>query len=601
MILFDNNIKRYAVYVFYDKNGKADRYCDFFLQSLKKEVDFLQIIVNGEIDSSSYAKFEIVADDILVRENEGYDVTAYKVGILKQGFEKLEKYDEVIICNNTLYGPLYPLNEMFDKMAARDVDFWGLTYFHGVDFDPFGTVEYGYLPRHIQSFFMVFRQSLVKSRQFQKFWRELPTVKGYEQAIGLFEASFTKRFADYGFQWDVFADSSDLEGYTLDPLRDFPKYMIEKKKCPFMKKRTFYHEYGEAMERSGGEAASEVFKYIRDKLDYDVDLIWENLLRTQNMADVKKRLQLNYVLSSRYRIKRKNSIKKIALILHIYYIELAESCRKYVESVPQNVDVFITVPDKKRLNVVKRVFKDLPNKTEYRITGNIGRDVAPFIVGCRDVIENYDLICKIHGKKVYQVKPMSLGESWAYECFENLLGNKCLVENIIALFENNTRLGILSPPIPHHGPYYPTIGKSEWGENYKIVKKLAKQLDIKVDIDKEKEPNAPLGSMFWIRTDALKPLFRYDWKYSDMPKEPIADDNTVLHGIERIYPFCAQEAGYYCADIVSSSYAPIEMNSLKFQKSQIINAEKKLVGNVPLRELVATIGDASHVFKQRGN
>lgn len=591
MILLGDNIKRYAVYVFYDKNGKADRYCDVFLKGLKKEVEFLQVIVNGEIDDSSYNRLEAIADDILVRPNEGYDVTAYKTGILKPGFEKLAGFDEVIICNDTLYGPLYPLNEMFEKMNSTDVDFWGLTNFHGVGFDPFGTVEYGYLPKHIQSFFMVFRRSLVESSEFQNFWSKFPVVNGYEQAIGLFEASFTKRFEDYGFKWAVYADSSDLEGYTLDPLRDFPKYMIEEKRCPFMKKRTFYHEYGEAMERSGGEAAAEAFKYIRDKLDYNIDLIWENLLRTQNMADIKKRLQLNYVISSKYKKPRNNSIKKIALVLHIYYIELAEFCRKYVESVPDYVDVFITVPDERRLQVAKAVFKDIPNKTEFRITGNIGRDVAPFIVGCRDVIENYELICKVHGKKVYQVKPMSLGESWAYECFENLLGNRCVTENIIALFENDPRLGIVSPPIPHHGPYYPTIGKGEWGENYKIVEKLAKKLNIDVDINREKEPNAPLGSMFWVRTAALKPLFRHNWKYSDMPKEPIADDNTVLHGIERLYPFSAQEAGYYCADIVSSRYAPVEINSLKFQEDELVAAENKLVGKAPFRQLVSAIGE----------
>lgn len=591
MILLGDRIKRYAVYVFYDKNGKADRYCDFFLNGLKQEVDFLQVIVNGEIDKESYNRLETIADDILVRPNEGYDVTAYKTGILKPGFDKLVEYDEVIICNDTLYGPLYPLSEMFEKMNSIDVDFWGLTNFHGVGFDPFGTVEYGYLPRHIQSFFMVFRKSLVESDKFQNFWSKFPTVNGYEQAIGLFEASFTKKFEDYGFKWAVYADSSDLEGYTLDPLRDFPKYMIEEKRCPFMKKRTFYHEYGEAMERSGGEAASEAFKFIRDELDYNIDLIWENLLRTQNMADIKKRLQLNYVISSKYKKARNNSIKKIALVLHIYYIELAEFCRRYVESLPDYVDVFITVPDERRLKVAKDVFKDIPNKTEFRITGNIGRDVAPFIVGCRDVIENYELICKVHGKKVYQVKPMSLGESWAYECFENLLGNRCITENIIALFENDPRLGIVSPPIPHHGPYYPTIGKGEWGENYKIVEKLAKKLNINVDINRNKEPNAPLGSMFWVRTDALKPLFRHNWKYSDMPKEPIADDNTVLHGIERLYPFSAQEAGYYCADIVSSSYAPVEINSLRFQEDELVAAENKLAGKAPFRQLVSAIGE----------
>ena len=53
MILMNDNIKRYAVYVFYDKQGKADRYCDVFLKGIRSEVDFLQIIVNGDIDEDS--------------------------------------------------------------------------------------------------------------------------------------------------------------------------------------------------------------------------------------------------------------------------------------------------------------------------------------------------------------------------------------------------------------------------------------------------------------------------------------------------------------------------------------------------------------------
>ena len=226
MILMNDNIKRYAVYVFYDKQGKADRYCDVFLKGIRSEVDFLQIIVNGDIDEDSLGRFNSIADNVKVRENKGYDVTAYKTGILMPGFRELCKYDEVIICNNTLYGPLYPLNEMFEKMNSMDLDFWGLTNFHGVDFDPFGTIEYGYLPKHIQSFFMSFRKSLVESKEFQSFWEAFPDVNGYEEAIGMFEATFTKKFEDYGFKWAVYADSTDLDGFTLDPLRDFPRYMI---------------------------------------------------------------------------------------------------------------------------------------------------------------------------------------------------------------------------------------------------------------------------------------------------------------------------------------------------------------------------------------
>lgn len=591
MVLEQKEIRRYGVYVFYDRDGIADGYNDVFLKGLKEEVSHLLVICNGKIQKDDRKRLEKIADEVLIRENKGYDVTAYREGILKPGFEKLSEYDEVVICNDTMYGPLYSFSEMFGTMARKDLDFWGITCFHKVPFDPFGTISYGYIPTHIQSFFMVFRQSLVKSREFQEYWEKFPKVHNYEEAIGFHEAVFTKKFADYGFRWEVYADSRDLEGYTYDPLRDFPRYLVEEKRCPVIKKRSFYHEYGEAMERSGGEATKEVFDYIEKHLNYDTGLIWKNLLRTQNQADLKKRMHWNFVLSSRKKKpeRQPRSIRKLALILHIYYDDLAGYCRRYAEQMPEGTDVYITVPDSVKLKRVKKAFEGFSYHTEYRITGNIGRDVAPFLVGCKDVIEQYDLVCKVHDKRVYQVKPMSLGQSWSYKCFENLLKNRTFVENVIAAFEENPFLGMLTPPVPNHGPYYPTTGKGEWGENFETTRKLAKILGLKVSMEREKEPVAPLGSMFWVRPSALKSLLAHDWSYEEMPKEPIADDNTVLHAIERIYPFCVQQEGYYPGWLMADSYAEIEIDNFRYINRELERAEMSVTGNMSYRELLQTV------------
>ncbi|MDD3277369.1 MAG: rhamnan synthesis F family protein [Lachnospiraceae bacterium] len=585
MIIEKKDVSRYGVYVFYDKHGIVDEYNDVFLKGLKKVISHLVVICNCQVEKSGMERLSAIADEVITRENKGYDVTAYKEGILRPGFDKLSRFDEVVICNDTMYGPLYPFEEMFDSMAQKNLDFWGITNFHEVPFDPFGTIEYGYLPKHIQSFFMVFRQSLVKSSEFQSYWTKFPEIHGYEEAIGKHEATFTKRFADQGFRWAVYADSEDLEGYTYDPLRDFPRYLIEEKRCPVMKKRSFYHEYGEAMERSGGEATRDAFDFIQEELSYDCGLIWKNILRTQNQADIKKRMQLNYVLSSRIPRRKEKSSLKIALILHIYYEDLAGYCRSYAENMPEGTDVYITVPNEEKLVVVKEAFCDFPYRIEYRIVGNCGRDVGPFIVGCKDIIDKYDLVCKMHDKRVYQVTPMSLGQSWSNKCFENLMKNKVLVENIVAVFEEQPFLGLLTPPVPNHGPYYPTTGKGEWGENFKVAKELADTLGLTVDMNPDKEPVAPLGSMFWVRTAALKSLFAHDWQYDEMPQEPIADDTTVLHAIERIYPFCAQQAGFYPAWVMVDTYARVEVDNWDYMNHKTNCAEFEKTGVKPFREL----------------
>lgn len=589
MKIENDNPKRLAIYVFYDRQGVADRYNFYYLTELKKCVDHLLVICNGAVNTEGEREFRDIADDVILRENKGFDITAYKEGIQHYGFKTLAEYDEVIVCNATMFGPFYPFQEMFSDMASRDVDFWGLTYFHEVPFDPFGTIVYGYIPVHVQSFFQVYRKKLIQSREFQDHWNKLPVIHSYEEAIGYHEAIFTKKFAEMGFKWATYIDSSDLEGYTYDPVRDFPKYLLEEKRCPLLKRRSFFHDYTESMTRCGGEAIREAIEYIQTNLDYDLRLIWENIIRLENQADFKKRMHLNRVLSTRFKKLRTNKIKKIALQLHIYYEDQANVCRRYIESMPEGTDVYVTVPTIEKKVVVERALAGLPYKTEVRVIGNRGRDVGSLLTAVKDVILDYDLICSMHDKKVYQVKPMSLGASWSYECFENLLKNKIFVENIIATFEEEPFLGMLEPPVPNHGPYYPTTGKGEWGNNYQLVKGWAEKLGLHVEITKNKEPVAPLGTMFWVRPKALKPLYDHDWQYNEYPQEPNQNDATLLHAIERLYSYCVQNEGYYPAWVMSDTFARIELDNWQFMNRELQQAEREAVGNRNHRELLEAI------------
>lgn len=54
-----------------------------------------------------------------------------------------------------------------------------------------------------------------------------------------------------------------------------------------MKRRAYFHDYGEALSRSGGEATSDAMDYIESNLDYDEGLIYQNILRLCNQADLK--------------------------------------------------------------------------------------------------------------------------------------------------------------------------------------------------------------------------------------------------------------------------------------------------------------------------
>ena len=562
-------MKRVAIYFFYDKDGIVDGYVDYFLEDLKKNLDRLIVVCNGKLTSEGRKKFSKYTNEIIVRENKGFDVWAYKEGIEYIGWDNLKNYDELIMLNMTIMGPIYPFKEMFDEMDSRkDIDFWGITKFHKFPVDPWGLIQYGYIPEHIQSHFIAVRKPMLKSYEFKQHWEKMRMINTYFESVSYHESIFTKKFNDKGFKSDTYVNSNDLKDFTDHPIIDYPKKIIKENKCPIFKRRSFFNSYDDFLTRGMGRSSLELFKYIEKNTNYDVNLIWDNILRVENMYDIKNTLHLNYNLPSDYSLLEDNKSQKIGLFFHIYFEDLIEECFHYVSNVPEYTDIFITTDEENKKIKIENKFSKLKNKVDVKVIENRGRDVSAFLVPNREEILKYDIACFAHDKKTKQLHPELKGEEFKYKCLENILGNKNFVSNIIDLFIKNPRLGLLSPPAPNHAEFYGNLGR-EWGENYDITIELLKDLNIKSNVDKSKAPIAPYGTMFWFRPKAMKKLLEKTWVYKDFPEEPNKIDGTILHAIERAYPFVVQEAGFYSANVLNEEFSRIEMTNLGFMLSSL--------------------------------
>lgn len=567
---------RLIIYFFYDKDGIADRYVDYMLNGLKPNADKFIIVVNGTLTPESREMFKKYSDDIIIRKNEGLDAWAYKEALEYEGWDKLSTYYEVCMLNATIMGPVYPFEEMFSAMDKKtSLDFWGITRHLGEVFDPFNCNPYGYLPEHIQSHFIVYRNKFLKEKSLKKFWDKLPKIENYEESIGKYESYFTKFFSDMGFRWDTYINNQNEANYTNYYLMFAPRKAIEVDRCPVFKRRTFFHDRYHTLSLTNGEACRELFWFLKNKTNYNTDLILENLIRTTNQYDLLNSLQLTYVLPSDIECNNK-SFSRIALIIHLYYMDLIDETVHYASSMSEEMDIYITTPQKEHIDDIKKAFSFLPNKIQFRIIENRGRDVSSLLVACKDIIDKYDYICFYHDKKVTQVKQLSIGRSFSYKVSESVLHNKIYVKNIIGLFDSNKRLGLLTNTTPYHGVYLDTLG-GEWGPNFYNTKLLAEKLKLNVNIDITKPPIAPLGTGFWFRTKAMKKLIELDWKYEDFPAEPNKNDGTLLHAIERVYPFVVQSAGYYPAYVMPDTFASIEINNLFFM-TRVFNEKMQRKG-----------------------
>lgn len=556
-------LKRLGIYFFYDPDGIVDRYIPVLLKNLVQNLDELLVVSNGPISAAGKVDLERITPHILERENRGMDVWAYKAALESYGWETMACFDEVVLLNYTIMGPVYDFKEMFDVMAERDIDFWGVTKHYGMDYDPYGKCKYNRIPEHIQTGFMAFRRSLVNSEDFRRYWEEMPEIRDYGDAICKHEAIFTEDFTRKGYRSDVYVNADRFKGYADYPLMFYARELIAEDRCPIFKRKTFYNYYNEYLDISCGQPCYELYEYLRSATDYDVDLVWETILRTAHMADIKDRMQLNYILPTEVELpKTIKPAPKVALFLHLYFMDLLDYCKRYAESMPSYADIYITTQTAEKKAKIEETFADFEGRRlKVILAQNRGREISAHLIELKPYYDQYDYICFAHDKKARHIKPYSVGESFSYHCFENILHNRTYVNNIITTFERNPRLGMLVPPVPLHSYYSQVVG-NEWQANFENTKALVERLILNVPMQANKAPIAPLGGIYWYRPASLKPLFDANFSYDDFAPEPeVMVDGSLMHAIERVYPFVAQSQGYYSAWVINDQFQKIELTN----------------------------------------
>lgn len=281
------NLRRLAIFAYFDAQGEVDDYVPYLLRAVGEFCAKQVIVVNGALTDRARAVLNECCDELIQRPNEGFDITAYKEGFLR---ENTGQYDEVLFYNQTIFGPVCPLDEMFSRMEQADVDFWGLTRHKGAKAASWDdTVP---IPPHIQSFFFAVRGKMLHSEEFLRYWQELPVIGSYWEAVEKHEIRFTKHFAALGYRWDVAVHTEDLESLNDYPLMGMPVELLEKRGCPFFKRKNFMTKRHIYTTCPQGAATNALYRYLREHTSYPTKLIVQNLLRTEPLSDTVQSLGL---------------------------------------------------------------------------------------------------------------------------------------------------------------------------------------------------------------------------------------------------------------------------------------------------------------------
>lgn len=283
-------VNRLGLFVFYDRDSIVDDYVIYMLDDLIKNIDKLVIISNSKLSEDEKNKFNKYNANYIERENIGLDA-----GALCQYFNNNQEwleYDEIVYLNDTFYGPIYPFKEVFSVMDKKDdLDFWGLTKGHCAK-DEYKIFEDGIIPEHIQTFFMVFRKRLLNSDVFIDYWKnyDIDHMLTFHDVVTKHEITFTKYLADNGFKYDSYVKDTYSDSNYKRNFNNFAygaATQIIKDKAPFLKRKNMAFNEGDMLYLTDVEDLKRAINYIKEETNYDVGLIWKNILRLYNLDSIK--------------------------------------------------------------------------------------------------------------------------------------------------------------------------------------------------------------------------------------------------------------------------------------------------------------------------
>lgn len=364
-------MKRIVIFAFYDADGIADSYIGKLLSGIRPYADWLIAVCNGGVNAGQ-EYIEAYADEVVVRENRGYDAGAYKdviTGLIRA--RRLPEYDQLVLFNDTIYGFFYPLSEMFRITDAKEkADLWGMTEHSGI-----GQHKGTGLAWHLQGYFLVINERLLHSPDFSAFWEKFEYPGSYTEAIFCFEIGMSQYFLEKGY---ILKSIYSPDKISVARDHDFGNLyfshayeLVIRAKCPVLKVKSIENLSGmetlRYLERNGLYDPAAVWEHYRRRIrnkragrtriendTYDLDALWDFCRHHQRLyiygnGEIGKRVykcieDKGYAVSG-FLVTKKDCGKEHAEDVHAFSaMEFDEGCgiilgmkREYREAVMDDI------------------------------------------------------------------------------------------------------------------------------------------------------------------------------------------------------------------------------------------------------------------------
>ncbi len=231
---------RTVIFASYSKSGTIADYVLYYLQGLKTLAETIVFIADNEVLPGEEEKLRDLVTHCECKRHGGYDFGSYRRGYeWLESIGLLDKTEEIILCNDSCYGPVTPFVPIFEEMDSRSCDFWGISESHQIK-------------THLQSYFLVFKKQVFASEPFRKFISSLTHQENYNDYIAKYELCLTEYLCEAGFSFSAYLSYSKYA--YLDPEKPVDPTIyplsIVKIGMPFIKRKVLTYAFEAYLQES---------------------------------------------------------------------------------------------------------------------------------------------------------------------------------------------------------------------------------------------------------------------------------------------------------------------------------------------------------------
>lgn len=213
-------MKRLCLFAGYHPNGQISDYVIYYIRELAKLAD-VYYRADCAMPETELKKLAPYVKGAWGQRHGKYDFGSWQELINQLGWDFVTQYDECIFANDSVFGPLFPLEPIF-KRAEQDtsLDAWGIN---------------AYAQKHVESYFYVLKKRILTDKGCKQFFDSITPQKDINGVITQYEQGITRLLDSGQFTYKVMCCTS---GSLAENWRTFIKQGV-----PFLKVKNFTRAY----------------------------------------------------------------------------------------------------------------------------------------------------------------------------------------------------------------------------------------------------------------------------------------------------------------------------------------------------------------------